>query len=167
MSIQSPKDFENKYNKSIAKYIVKMYYSEENNDIDEFLLDVKDYVNFLSNKKNSAYLVFPDPKDVSKFINYVYNFNILCINGYVSGIEKKTCHDVLSYFDNVNSGDVVICVFDASPEADVTFECISNHLIYDRNCKVIRMPFGVSAFSPSKTDDYTFEITLHELLKKI
>lgn len=166
MSISSIKDFESKYSKSIAKYIVKMYFSEDY-DVEEFITDVQDFVTLLSSKSSKTYLVFPDPKDISKFIDYIKDYNIICTNGYVSGIEGKTCDHILSRFEDVADGSTVICVFDGSPEADVTFECINGHLTYDRNCKVVRMPFGVSAFSPSKTDEYTFQVTLSEILKKV
>ncbi|MEM4484111.1 MAG: hypothetical protein QXS19_09355 [Candidatus Methanomethylicia archaeon] len=166
MGINSIKDFESKYSKSIAKYIVKMYFSE-GSDIEEFITDIKDFVALLSHKNSNTYLVFPEPKDISKFIDYIKDYNIICTNGYISGIEGKTCEHVLSYFDGVRDGSNVICVFDSSPEADVTFECVSSYLARERNCKVIRMPFGVSAFSPSKTDEYTFQVTLSEILKKV
>lgn len=143
------REFEKKYGKSIAKKVVDIIFR---GDINEFTSDVLLLENFIKRRKGRVSVLFPDIKNLSKFIDVAEILNVLYLSkGYFSTIENNS-----DTFDSLKGkledGDVVLCAFDDSPEANVTFDMLQE---YYPNVRFERMPIGL-AIQTHKTDEETF-----------
>ncbi|MCS7318069.1 MAG: hypothetical protein NZZ41_07190 [Candidatus Dojkabacteria bacterium] len=153
-------ELQDKYGSSIVRNCVKLFAEGK---LDDFINDISQIKNIL-NSNQDYILVFPDSKSLSKFYSLGDSFVLYNLGGYVSLIENKKIDDLnISDLENISkNAEKVVCVFDDSAEAQITFNELCSRLSW---VQVVMMPFGVSARGPQSTDEYTFQSVLRSILR--
>lgn len=160
MSKVTISDLQEKYGSSLVRNCVKLY---ADGKLDEFVDDVLKIKEIL-NSSSDYVLVFPDSKSLSKFYSLGDSFILYNLGGYVSFVEKKSIDDLnVSGLEELSKKvSKIICVFDDSAEAQITYNALCSRL---KNVEVLMMPFGISAKGPQSTDEYTFNSVLRSILR--